>query len=155
MLQRIQSVWLFLATGALFALMLFPYLQIIDINGAPKVFKATGIYESVNGQVVQTKSFLALTVATVLLGLLPFVIIFLYRHRKRQVNLAYITIILILGYIFWLLETTQEFVGNLNLKPENYGIGVLLPSLAILFLIFAVKGSRRDERLVKSADRLR
>ena len=69
MLQRIQSVWLFLATGALFALMLFPYLQIIDINGAPKVFKATGIYESVNGQVVQTKSFLALTVATVLLGL--------------------------------------------------------------------------------------
>lgn len=70
MLQRIQSVWLFLATVALFALLLFPYLQIIDINGAPKVFKTTGIFESVNGQVVQTKSFMALTIATVFLGLL-------------------------------------------------------------------------------------
>ena len=155
MLQRIQTIWLFLATVALFALLLFPYLQIIDVNGAPKVFKATGIFETVNGQVGQTKSFMALTVATVVLGLLPFITIFLYRDRKRQINLAYITIVLILGYIFWLLETTKEFVGNLSLKPENYGLGVLLPSLAILFIIFAVKGIRKDEKLVKSADRLR
>ncbi len=155
MLQRIQSVWLFLATATLFALLLFPYLQIIDVTGAPKVFKATGIYESVNGQVVQTKPFTGLTIGAVVLGLLPFVIIFLYKDRKRQVSLCYITIILILGYIFWLLETTKDFVGSLNLKPENYGIGVLLPSLAILFLIFAIKGIRKDEKLVKSADRLR
>ncbi|WP_374166659.1 DUF4293 domain-containing protein [Arcticibacter sp. MXS-1] len=155
MLQRIQTVWLFLTTTVIFALFLFPYLQILNANGAAKAIKVTGVYENIGGQVVQTTGFLGLTIATVLLGLLPFVVIFFYKDRKKQVALCYLIIVLILGFSFWLAQTARGVIGDLQLELQNYGIGVVLPCLAVLFLILAIRGIRRDEKLIKSADRLR
>jgi predicted branched-subunit amino acid permease len=61
----------------------------------------------------------------------------------------------ILGYSFWLAYTTKSIIGDFKLQPQNYGIGVLLPSIAILFIVLAIRGIRSDERLVKSTERLR
>ena len=155
MLQRVQTIWLFFATAAIFSLFLFPYLQVLNADGTAKALKVTGVYQDVNGQVVQTEPFLALTIATVVLGLLPFVIIFFYRNRKRQINLCYLTILAILGYSFWLVQTAKSVLGEITLQFGNYGIGVILPSFAILFIILALRGIRNDEKLVRSADRLR
>ena len=155
MLQRVQTIWLFFATAAIFSLFLFPYLQVIDADGTPKALKVTGVYQDVNGQIVQTEPFLALTIATVVLGLLPFVIIFFFRNRKKQINICYLAILAILGYSFWLVQTAKNVLGNVTLELGNYGVGVILPSLAILFIILALRGIRKDEKLVRSADRLR
>lgn len=155
MLQRIQTIWLFFATACIFALFLFPYVQLLGIDGSAKAIKVTGVYENVNDQVVQTQPFLALTIATVMLGLLPFAIIFFYKDRKKQIALSYITLVLILGFSFWLVQSTKQVIGNITLQFHNYGIGIILPSLAILFIVLAIKGIRRDTRLIKSADRLR
>ena len=155
MLQRIQTIWLFLATAAIFCLFLFPFIQFIDADGTAKVLKATGVYQSLNGQVVQTKPFLALTIATVILGLVPFAIIFFYRNRKKQITICYITILLILAYSFWFVQISKQEIGGITLDFQNYGLGVILPSLAILFVILALRGIRNDEKLIKSADRLR
>ena len=155
MLQRIQTLWLFLATTMIFALFLFPYLQIFNSGANPRQIKVTGVYENIAGQFVQTDGFLGLTIATVILGLLPFVIIFFYRDRKKQIALCYITVVLILGFSFWLAQAAKSVIGDLQLQVQNYGIGVLLPCLAILFIILAVRGIRKDEKLIKSADRLR
>jgi predicted permease len=155
MIQRIQTIWLFLATVAFLSLFLFPYVQILNDNGAAKVLKVSGVYENVDNQVVRTEEFLGLTIATVVIGLLPFVVIWSYRNRKKQLALCYLTIAAILGYSFWLVYVTKGVIGNFQLQPQNYGIGVLLPSIAILFLVLGIKGIRRDERLVKSTERLR
>ena len=155
MLQRVQTIWLFFATAAIFCLFLFPYLQVIDTDGSAKALKVSGVYQNINGQVVQTEPFLALTIATVILGLLPFVIIFFFRNRKKQINICYLTILAILGYSFWLVQTAKNTLGNVTLELGNYGIGVILPSLAILFIILALRGIRKDDKLVRSADRLR
>jgi len=155
MLQRVQTIWLFFATAAIFSLFLFPYLQVLNADGTAKALKVTGVYQDINGQVVQTEPFLALTIATVVLGLLPFAIIFFFRNRKKQINICYLAILAILGYSFWLVQTAKNVLGNITLRLENYGIGVILPSLAILFIILALRGIRNDEKLVKSADRLR
>ncbi|NEU09890.1 DUF4293 domain-containing protein [Flavihumibacter sp. R14] len=155
MLQRVQTIWLFFATAAIFSLFLFPYLQVLGPDGTAKALKVTGVYQDMNGQVVQTEPFLALTIATVILGLIPFVIIFFYRNRKKQINISYLAILAILGYSFWLVQTAKNVLGNVTLQLGNYGIGVILPSLAILFIILALRGIRKDEKLVRSADRLR
>ena len=155
MLQRIQTIWLFLATATIFCLFLFPFIHFTDFDGIAKAIKATGVYQNLNGQVVQTKPFIALTIATVIIGLVPFAIIFFYRNRKKQIILSYITILLILAYSFWLVQTSKQEVGNLTLEFENYGIGVLLPSLAIFFIILALRGIRHDENLIRSTNRLR
>jgi predicted branched-subunit amino acid permease len=69
--------------------------------------------------------------------------------------LAYIAIVLIIGFSFWLIQTAKSWLGNITLQAENYGIGIMLPSISILFIILAIRGIKKDERLIKSADRLR
>ena len=155
MLQRIQTVWLFFATAAIFSLFLFPYIQLANADGVATAIKVTGVYQSINQQVVQTEPFLSLTIATVILGLIPFIIIFFYKDRKRQIAICYLFIVITLGYTFWLVQATKHVVGGITLQTNNYGIGVILPSIAILFVILAIKGIRRDEKLVRSVDRLR
>lgn len=154
MIQRIQSIWLFLATVTFFGLFLFAFIHFND-SGVAKALKVTGVYENRNGEVVSTQDFLALTIATVLIGTLPFIAIFLYRDRKMQIIVAYIAILCILGHFYWLYITTKNVIGNLVLKPDNYGIGIFLPSITILFLIFAIKGIRSDTKLLRSTERLR
>ncbi len=155
MLQRVQTIWLFFATAALFCLFLFPYIQVLNSDGTAKALKVTGVYQNIGGQVVQTQQFLVLTIATVLVGLLPFIIIFFYQDRKKQIMICYLSILVLLGYSFWLVQTAKQVLGNITLQVDNYGIGVILPSLAILFIILALRGIRNDEKLIKSADRLR
>ena len=155
MIQRIQSVWLFLATTAIFALFLFPYVQLLNPDGTGRSIKVTGVYENLNGQVVQTEPFLALTIVTVIVALIPFIIIFFFKNRKLQITLSYIAILLIIGLSFWTAQVAKAQAGNSSLELENYGLGVALPPIAILFMILALKGIRKDDKLIRSADRLR
>jgi MFS superfamily sulfate permease-like transporter len=155
MIQRIQSVWLFFATACIFSLFLFPYLQVLNSDGSASLIKVTGVYQSIAGQQVQTEAFLTLTIATVILALIPFAIIFMFKDRKKQIMLSYIAIVLVIGFSFWLIQTAKGVIGSVELQAENYGVGSLIPSISILFLILAIRGMKKDDRLIKSADRLR
>jgi RsiW-degrading membrane proteinase PrsW (M82 family) len=155
MLQRIQTVWLFLASAALFCLFLFPYLHIIGDDGKSKEIKVTGVYENLNGQAVQTEPFLLLTIVTVVIALLPFIIVFYYANRKRQMMMCYIAIVAIIGHYYWLVSNSKHVIGATQLQIGNLGIGAILPSIAIILILMAVRGIRHDEKLIKSADRLR
>src|SRR5450432_3541228 len=105
MLQRIQSIYLFLAALVLFALFLFPLVHNVYVDGKPLTIMVTGVFQDVNGQPTHTQFFVALTAATVVVGLIPLIIIFLYKNRKQQIALCYSAILVIIGYSFW---TAQE-----------------------------------------------
>ena len=137
------------------ALFLFPYLQVFNVMGTPKVIKVTGIYENVGGQIVKTEDFTLITIVTVLLALIPLVIVFMYKERKRQIMMGYVTILLILAYSFWLATTAKTSLGDVQLQFQNYGLGIIFIPLSILFIILAIRGIRGDMKLLKSADRLR
>ncbi|TAF44398.1 MAG: DUF4293 family protein [Sphingobacteriales bacterium] len=153
MLQRIQSVYLFIASMVIYALFIFPVASVFNNIGAQKIM-VNGAYQAINNEVVKTESFLPLTIATILLGLLPLVLIFLYKNRNRQQVLIYGLVVIVLAHSYWLTQTVQN-ISQSVLKMSDYGIGAGLPSVAILFLVLAAKAVGRDEKLVKSADRLR
>ncbi|HET8828049.1 MAG TPA: DUF4293 domain-containing protein [Pelobium sp.] len=153
MIQRIQSIYLFLASLAIYALFLFPVVNIFSAFGAKKIM-VTGVYELINNQLAQTEPFTLLTIATAILGLIPIVLIFLFKNRKRQATLVYLNVFLVIGFSFWLAQTIKGAAGK-TLEITDYSIGAGLTSVAILFLILAAKGILRDDKLVKSADRLR
>ncbi|MVN23277.1 DUF4293 domain-containing protein [Mucilaginibacter arboris] len=155
MIQRIQSVYLLLASLVLFALFLFPVVNNLILNGHADSIMVTGVYEIINGARTKTSSFIWLSIATVIAALLPLAGVFLYKNRKQQSSYCYIVIVLIIGYSFYLTETVKDFVGNITLNTHNYGIGMILPSLAIVLVFLAIRGINRDEKLVRSADRLR
>jgi len=153
MIQRVQSVYLLLSSLAIYALFIFPFVNTLDgINS--RIIKVTGVYEQINNQTVQTEPFLLLTIATAILGILPIILIFQYKNRKRQATLIYSLVVILIAYSFWISQTVKSF-ANTTLEISNYNIGAGLSSVAVLFLILAGKGVMRDEKLVKSVDRLR
>lgn len=129
MLQRIQTIWVFLAVLA--AVFLFVTGQDVAVSG--------------NIPVIQIAC-----IALVLIGLLS---IFSFKNRKRQILLNNISMIinaLLIGVlVYWLLNLS----GGIQF-PEK-GIEPVFPLIAVICLFIANIYIRRDERLVKSVDRLR
>lgn len=129
MLQRIQTVWLAIAVLGSFFLFLTGQ-DVVIFEGVPLV--------------------LASCVALVVMGLLS---IFSFKNRRRQLMLNKISLyinILLMGVIsYWLLILS----GGINF-PEK-GIEPAFILLSIFSLVMANIYIRRDERLVKSVDRLR
>jgi len=156
MLQRIQSVYLLLASLAILALFLFPLAHNVYVDNKPINIMVMGVYQDVNGQQQLTDHFVALTAVTAIVGIIPLIIIFLYKNRKQQIALCYSSVLVIIGYSFWIAQAAKAATGGgVTLDFKNFGIGLFLCPLAILLYIFAIKGIQRDEKLVKSADRLR
>ncbi|HEX8023889.1 DUF4293 domain-containing protein [Mucilaginibacter sp.] len=155
MLQRIQSIYLLFASLVLFALFFFPLAHNVYINDKPSSIMVTGIYQDVNGVQQHTESFVALTAITAIVALVPLVIIFLYKNRKQQIAFCYSAMLVLIGYSFWMAQTVKGAAGNITLDTHSMGIGLFLTSLSIILIIFAQKSIKKDEKLVKSADRLR
>ncbi|OKS88014.1 DUF4293 domain-containing protein [Mucilaginibacter polytrichastri] len=155
MIQRIQSIYLLIAGLLIFALYLFPLAHNVLLNGIPTTISVTGLYQNVNGQDVHTEVFVALTAVTGIIGLIPLIVIFLYKNRKKQVTFCYSAILVIIGYSFWMAQTVKAVTGGITIGTNNMGIGLFLSSVSILMLILAAKAIQRDEKLVRSADRLR
>lgn len=96
-----------------------------------------------------------------LLGLLPgivaFIAIFQYRRRSRQMGMARFAMI---GYfLFMILSSILFYNDYTKLTGGDYyfeiGYGVLLPVLGIILCLLALRYIRKDEKLVRSMDRLR
>jgi hypothetical protein len=155
MLQRIQSVYLLIASLVIFALFLFPLVHNVYVAGVPSTIMVTGIFQDVNGAQAHTQSFIALIAATVVVAILPLILIFLYKNRKQQMLLCYVYIFIIFGYSFWMAQMVKSATDGANLNTNNFGIGALLSSVSIVLVLMAAKAIQRDEKLVKSADRLR
>ena len=157
MIQRIQTVWLLLTSLTILLLFLFPYLQYFDNFGTAMAIKITGIYQGVSDGVVQTESFILQTIAMVVVALLPLVIIFYYRDRKKQLQLSFLNFFLVILMGIWLYFSASQATTTVNktLQLENIGIGALLIPIAAVFVLLAIKGIRKDEKLIKSVDRLR
>jgi len=155
MLQRIQSLYLLLAALSVYALFLFPLVHNVYVDDKPVTIMVTGVFQDANGQLIHTQFFTALTGATAVVGLTPIAIIFLYKNRKQQITLCYCAILVIIGLSFWTEKSVEAVIGGAPIALHNFGIGALLSSMSILFLVMAVKRINFDEKLVKSADRLR
>ena len=136
MLQRIQTVYLLIAAVSSAGL-IFVFHLWTNTAEIPVFAKDDYLY-------------FGLFLGSALLSLIS---IFSYKNRKAQFMLGRLNIIL--NFILLVLFVVQ----SLNLSGEadvsEKGIGILLPILSIVFLVLANKAIKKDEDLVKSADRLR
>ena len=157
MLQRIQTVWLFLATLVILGLFIFPYLNYIDLVGLGRKLLVTGEYSAVNNESVKQSSFVLQTIATIFVALVPIVTIFQFKNRKLQVKLIYLTqvLIVLMGGWMYFTATSKLSLISQGFNAQNIGVGFFLLPVAIILLVMAINGIRKDDKLIKSADRLR
>jgi len=157
MLQRIQTIWLLLASLIILGLFLFPYVSYIDLVGLGKMILVSGEYGAVNNELVKQEGFILQIIGTIVLALIPLVIIFQYKNRKLQIKLIYVEIVLIFLFGVWLYFSASQTLSLINqsVDSKNIGVGIFLLPISIVFLCMALAGIRKDEKLIKSADRLR
>ena len=96
------------------------------------------------------------TIYVLLFGLSTALSVFsIFSYKKRQTQFVYNRLNIILNFILLGLFVYQ----SLNLSGETHvsekGIGMFLPLVSIFLLVFANKAIKKDEDLVKSADRIR
>lgn len=135
MIQRIQSIWLLLAGGSALASLKFSFY-----SGS----KANGVFEELNS----ATGFLLL-ILTVAVALTAFITIFLFKNRKLQMKLTWLGLILQIAGIAVLVSKTNEFTQG------NYSLTALFAFVVPVLFLLAWMGIRKDDKLVKSMDRLR
>jgi Na+/proline symporter len=97
---------------------------------------------------------LLIAVLIIIIGVLALVTIFLFKKRNIQMMLAGLLIgcvtafIIACAYYYWFIVTQY----NGELVP---GIKMILPFIMLILSILAYRGIKKDDRLVKSYDRLR
>ncbi|MFM2136803.1 MAG: hypothetical protein RL021_2203 [Bacteroidota bacterium] len=144
MIQRIQT--LFLLVVALLSALLF-YIPVYTIPVVSPVEPVAG-----NDYLVSSNTLLSIINGSV--GILSLVCIFLFRNRNLQMRLANVNLLLIcilIGLLFFLADT----LGTTRQAPISYGYGSYLPLIQLIFTFLASRAIRKDEELVRSADRLR
>jgi hypothetical protein len=133
MIQRIQSIWLLLASAAAFSVLRFPFY-----------YTPTPFALEINGS-AQYSTLISLAFS----ACLSFITIFLYGNRMLQLKVSLLNFLLscLIGFFVY------------KIVVANPGGGFTLPSLALFVIpvlqILAMVKIYKDERLVKSADRLR
>jgi hypothetical protein len=158
MIQRIQTVYLSLAVIALALIFAFPLAQFFSENGA-YVLSVTGLKNMVPGEpeAFAAMVFLPLIFVTAGIALLTIFAIFQYKNRPFQIKLTNIgvlsSIVLIMGIFFFYIPMIEK---KISIVPDySKAFGIYLPLVALVFLIMANRAIKRDDKLVRSADRLR
>jgi len=82
--------------------------------------------------------------------------IFLFKKRPTQARLCIISIILAIAAVALEVKNVEDYKkATPGMVKGTYQLGALLPILMIIFLIMATRGIYKDQKLVKSLDRLR
>jgi hypothetical protein len=155
MWQRIQTLYLVLAMAV--NLLLFVInLASLSIAGVAYSYGIDGIALEETGELaVQSEWLMLLALLSILLSL---VIIFLFNKRQLQIKLAQLNLFVQAAFVVTILLLADSLMVSLvNGSPAlvEYGLGTYLSVLPLVFLYLAIRGIKKDEALVRAADRIR
>ena len=143
MIQRIQSIFLLLAGAASFSLFMLPFASTSEAQVDSVLFADAAF--NVQDNTIMMGVFAAC-------GLLLVLAIFLFNNRQLQMKMTLLGLILAVagvGASGYFLSQDAAF------KLAEPSGGVIMPIATFVFAILAHRYINKDEKLVKSVDRLR
>lgn len=135
MIQRVQSIWLLLAAVVMAGVFYFPIYKYSD--GLPLTIG---------------DNYIAIVLVAISI-ILSFVAVFSFRSRKSQKKFVWLNILCCILVLAWLYYS--EMATPVDHLGGYFWIGAFLPLICIILLFLALQGIRKDEKLIKSMDRLR
>ena len=140
MIQRIQTIWLLLASVCAFLTLSFSFYSGHKIGDPQKIFT-----------VLNAKSNLILLILTVGTGISSLILIFLYKDRKLQMRITLATIVAaIINLVIYFMQS-KSFVP----AESSFDLTCIFAFAVPVLLMLAFRGIYKDQKLVKSVDRLR
>ncbi|HRQ29850.1 MAG TPA: DUF4293 domain-containing protein [Saprospiraceae bacterium] len=146
MIQRIQSLLLLLAAGTYGSFF-----------GLPLMTSDTIAEGFLSDQSFEIQDHIALIALALTGGALAFLAIFLFKNRRLQLILSYLSLIIgllaIPGVGYFLLSA--ELREQMLFSAMNVGAGMFLPLVIAILILWAISKIKKDDKLVRSMDRLR
>ncbi|MDE3255216.1 MAG: DUF4293 domain-containing protein [Bacteroidota bacterium] len=145
MIQRKQSIWLLLAA-------LLNSAVFLGVNFTIET-RIQNVLQTNTYSVLQHLPSTLFIVAAIALSLIA---IFLFRKRPLQMKMSLLALLATIAYCFinW-MRIKEIFANNNMISNYSFGLASITPYFAIIFILLAWFGIRKDEKLVKSLDRLR
>ena len=152
MLQRPQTLYL-LGVFILSLFLLTGSLAQFTLEGGEYLLKYNGIYK-MDGEKLGVATW-PLSVFFILVVVLTFLNIFLYRNRIRQMRICIFLVLLYLGMggmIFYYIGVAKH---QLDGAQTLHKWRIIIPPIALILTYLAFRRIRRDELMVKAYDRIR
>jgi len=140
MIQRQQTLWLLLATAAAILTFMFPFAI------GEELVQKTAMRQ--RAEVIAGNNFFTLLLTIATIGISA-VTIFMFKDRKLQMKLC------LLGLLVSVLILVLYFMNMKKLIAATPALWVILPVAVIVGYFMAFRNIRKDEKLVKSLDKLR
>lgn len=143
MIQRKQSIFLALVVILFVVLLFLPFYNLLPLN--------------TNGAQLDGKllSIPLLLIPMALIALLAVLAIFMYKNRPQQIRICRGGLILSLLMTVNAIIFPQFFIHGVPRETISVAAGAYLLPLNIIFFALAAFFIKKDEDLVKAADRLR
>jgi hypothetical protein len=154
MIQRIQTIWLSVLSILSVSLIRGGIIQFSPGDSTLLTLGFKGITKDTGGTTEVLIGSVGLPLTIVLIAILGISAIFLYRNIKLQKTVTLLVIafslcLLIMAIYYW-YYISQKFNG-----VPIPGFKMAFPPVILVLAIMAYRGMVKDERLLKSYDRLR
>lgn len=145
MIQRIQTIYFFLAAICAITPFFIPVYNVTD-----------SLTSLLNMSLTLADGMPSMqAIAYIVAILLPLVAIFLYKNRPLQIRigrLAMLVAVIALALLVIEFGDSAKQAASITVSP---GPGLFTPIAGIVFAFLAVRAVKKDEALVRSADRIR
>ncbi|MCB0409919.1 MAG: DUF4293 domain-containing protein [Flavobacteriales bacterium] len=157
MIQRVQTLFLI---GVILLGVLFSFVPVLGFTA----YEATYVMSAY--KVVLSKDVTSVVSGNMGVGVLEgvimivtLIVIFLYKNRQLQMKLLKLNILLITLQVVALMmyvDVAKAAIGpNENDVLVGFEIGCFIPVLSLLLTYLAIRFIKKDDKLVRAADRLR
>ena len=156
MIQRIQSIFMAAASLSALMLLIFPISWYYGSSNTI-AFYVFGFVEHLP-DAPALKSwmyFVPLIVLTVVLIVLPLVAVFNYKRLQQQYRLMRVNMFVSILLVAALLLYYTTNAATLTSTESSYATGVFIPLIILVFSFLAMRGIKKDVKLLRSVDRLR
>jgi len=161
MIQRIQTVYLSGVVILCALMFVFPFGE-IQLSAGTYVLDAMGLHHHEDTSITEmltTFQKLTLTVFVIVVLIIALICIFMFKKRTRQITLCKLNILLFAGLIFTVSYYLDKGLSMLAaFAPEaevKYGVSIAFPIVSIILTFLASRAIKKDEQLVRAADRVR
>lgn len=156
MLQRVQSVYLFLVFlfAALFAVLPLGHFPAGSPDMPLRLISIHDFFAPIDGTGIGWMGALLILLFAIAI-LITVYMTFQYKKRLFQIKLGKMNIMVHAVMILITFFFLDSIRNQLDATGFSYGAAVFFPVISLIFILLANKAIRKDEELVRSADRLR
>lgn len=155
MIQRIQSLFLLISTILIASLFFIPLAKLLSVSSVTFDINFNGIFDISKNIKIETDTITIFILLSIIL-IISLFSLFFYKKRILQIRLIVFNILLLFGLVFLVYFISFQALKEIEAEILVFSSAITyIPIISIIFNLMAIRNIKKDEKLVKSYDRIR